>query len=170
MIKIVTSCLSFLLLITGCASMNVKKAQNSFKPLKDSTIAVVPFYNYTQTPLVGFSAAAIANVVMKSHNFNTIAINLEPKPEQLVEEKKQSHKEILQMLQSKNIPYMLTGKVTEWRYKAGIDAEPVVGLIVEVIDTKSGKTLYSSSASKSATYGDSLVNNAQDILDKILPF
>ena len=169
MLKIVLSLLLFIFLLSGCAGMKVQKSNNGFKPLKDSIVAIVPFYNYTQTPLVGFSAAAISNVVMKSHKFQTMPINLEPKPELLVDDKRKSNKEILEQLQKRKIPYLLTGKVTEWRYKAGIDAEPVVGLIVEIIDTKDGKVLYSSSASNNASYGDSLANNAQDILDKILP-
>lgn len=41
-------------------------------------------------------------------------------------------------------PYILTGRVTEYTYKAGVGEVPVLGITVRLIDTSSGAVLWSS--------------------------
>ena len=155
---------------TACASMQIQKTKNPlFKPDSNATIVVIPFINYTQTPLAGYSAASMANVILQSHGYHTKAISLQPKIEKLIEENYQDSEISQETLKNKGYRYLLRGKVTEWRYKTGIDAEPVAGLVVELIDLKSSKVLYSSAGSKSAMSLGSIAGTAQNILDEILP-
>ena len=155
-----------ILFFSGCSSLQINKSQK-IKPTKDKIIAIIPFYNYTQTPYAGFSAASLSDVVLHNHGFKTKTFGLLPKPETLVDEN--SHAKVLEMVKKANIPYILEGKVTEWRYKTGIDAEPVVGFVVKIIDTQSGETLFSSSGSKDALGAESIANAASEVLEKILP-
>jgi len=155
-------------LFTACSSMQIQKT-TPFKPSPQKQIAVVPFYNYTQTPLAGYSAASMANVILKSHGYRVTAQQLHPDAKAELEENSQSRASLVSSLKQKGFDYMLGGEVTEWRYKTGIDAEPVVGLTVRLMDLKSGKTLYSGTGSKTALGSASLSGTAQKILDEILP-
>ena len=157
-----------LLLFAGCSGMQIQKTA-PFKPTPQKKIAVIPFYNYTQTPLAGYSAASMANVILKSHGYSVTAEQLHPDAKAELEGNSQSRASLVNMLKQKGYDYMLGGEVTEWRYKTGIDAEPVVGLTVRLTDLKSGKTLYSSTGSKTALGSASLSGTAQKILDEILP-
>jgi TolB-like protein len=157
---------SSILFFSGCSSVQVNKSK-TIKPTKDKIIAIVPYYNYTQTPYAGFSAASISDVILHNHGFKTKTFGLLPKPETIVDEN--SHGKVLEEVKKEGIPYTLEGKVTEWRYKTGIDAEPVVGFVVKIIDNRSGETLFSSTGSKDALGAKSIANSASEVLEKILP-
>jgi TolB-like protein len=143
--------------------------QNGVILQKSEPIAVAPFYNYTQTPLAGYSAAAIATVLLKNHGFQAKELVSNPQKDALLEDQQQSRKEWIQKASSAGYQYLLTGEVTEWHYKTGIDAQPVVGLVVQLIDTKNGEVRYSSSGSKDALPHGSISSAAQTLLDKMLP-
>ena len=155
-------------LFTACSSMQIQKSK-TFKPEPQKTIAVVPFYNYTQTPMAGYSAASLAGVILQSHGYNVNTENLRPDAEAELEENGKKRSVLTNTLREKGYDYMLSGEVTEWRYKTGIDAEPVAGLTVHLEDLHSGKTLYSAAGSKTSLGSGSLSQTAQKILEEILP-
>ncbi len=157
-------------LLAGCSSMQVHRSSLPQQTeLKKAKIAVVPFLNYTQTPMAGESAASIANTIMQAHGYHTVTLNKQSDSDALQDENRVALQKRTAALRASEYRYLLTGDVTEWRYKAGIDAEPVVGLVVTLIDTRSGKVVYSATGSHSALSADSLSATAQKILDKLLP-
>ena len=158
----------FTLFFTACSGMQIQKTK-PFKPAPQKRIAVVPFYNYTQTPLAGYSAASVASVILKNHGYSVAAEQLHPDAKAELEGTSQSRASLANRLKEKGYDYMLGGEVNEWRYKTGIDAEPVVGLTVHLTDLRSGQTLYSGAGSKTAAGSASLSGTAQKILDEILP-
>ncbi|GEM_PF-2183074 len=160
--------LSALFFFSGCAPMQVQKSRNNVHIDKKETIGVIPFYNYTQTPLAGYSAAALANVTMQSRGYHTTTIALEPNAQALLDDN-QKRKTLIRQAKQKGLHYLLTGEVTEWRYKVGVDAEPTAGLIVKLIDLQNGQTLYSAAASKSELGNGSITQTAQTILKEIIP-
>ncbi len=157
-------------LFTGCTQMQIhKNISKDFKSAKLKTVAIVPFENLTQTPLAGYSAASISNVIMQSHGFKTEPIKLKPDPDEIFNENRFERLELLNEIKKRKIPYALFGKVTEWRYKIGMDAEPIVGLIIEIVDTANNKVIYSATGSQSGTSKGALSTLSQSVLDKILP-
>ena len=159
---------TILFLFTACSSMQIQKTE-TFKPQPQKTIAVLPFYNYTQTPMAGYSAASLAGVILQSRGYRVDTENLQPDAEAELEENGKKRSALTDSLREKGYDYMLSGEVTEWRYKTGIDAEPVAGLTVHLEDLHSGKTLYSAAGSKTSLGSGSLSETAQKILDEILP-
>ncbi len=146
-----------------------KSKSKDFNLKKSQTIAVIPFYNLTQTPLAGYSVASVCDVILRNHGFKTKTIKLKPDPDEIFNENRFDQKELINEAKKSGISYILSGKVTEYRYKSGIDAEPIVGVIVEIIDTNSAKVLYSAAGSQSGTSKGSISTLSQAILDKILP-
>lgn len=160
-----------MLLFSACSTMQVHKTsiQNSALMQKKDAVAVAPFYNYTQTPLAGYSAAAMATVLLKNHGFKAETIAQQPKTDAILENVQQTRQAWIEKAKNAGYHYLLSGEVTEWHYKTGIDAQPVVGLVVQLTDTHSGKVLYSSSGSKDALPHGSIASAAQTLLDKMLP-
>ncbi|HHD77832.1 MAG TPA: penicillin-binding protein activator LpoB [Campylobacteraceae bacterium] len=158
------------LLFFGCSSMQIHKTALPEKAtLQKSKIAVIPFYNYTQTPMAGYSAASIAATLLKAHGFSAVPQNLQPDSDTLTDENRIDLQKRIAIFRQQGYRYILSGEVTEWRYKSGIDAEPVVGLVINVIDTADGKVRYSAAGSQNALSTDALSTVAQHILDKLLP-
>lgn len=163
---------TLLLLVTfwGCSPMQIHKTTMPPKAqLKQARIAVIPFYNYTQTPMAGYSAASVAGTVLKAHGYRVETKDLRPSPETMPDANALKRKERIAQLRADDFRYVLTGEVTEWRYKAGVDAEPVAGLVVTLIDTENGRSVYNAAGSRHALSLHSLSETAQEILESILP-
>jgi hypothetical protein len=64
--------------------------------------------------------------------------------------------------------YAVSGSVEEWRYKVGVDGEPVVGLALTVTDLSSGAVVYSASGGKSGWSREALSGVAQKLVKELL--
>lgn len=152
----------FVLFLAGCSSVvNTEKANLN---LKNKTLVVLPFENYTETPLAGLRIASIAYAVLNSKEY--IARNFV-----INNEKDYSHEEIKEMinkLKEENYDYAITGTVNEFRYKTGIDAEPAVSITLKIYDLKNDKVIYTAVGSKTGWSHESLTTVAQKILNKII--
>ena len=134
--------LSFFLI--GCSS--VEKNVSISKIDKNETIAIMPFKNLSQTPYAGVKAALITEGVLRSKGFKVIKTH-------------NIKKDI-------KADCFLNGKVIEWRYKTGIDAQPAVSVYIQ-IKNKNGKILYSGLVSKTDLGDKSLGICAQEAVEDI---
>src|SRR5690606_9636971 len=64
--------------------------------------------------------------------------------------------------------YALTGSVQEWRYKVGLDGEPVVGLTLNLIDVSSATVVWSATGSRSGWSRSSLAGVGQTLIKEML--
>lgn len=64
--------------------------------------------------------------------------------------------------------YAVQGSVTEWRYKAGLDGEPAVGLTVTIVDLGSSRVVWSASGARAGWGRESLSGAAQKLLRKLI--
>jgi hypothetical protein len=62
----------------------------------------------------------------------------------------------------------MTGTVNEWRYKVGMDGEPVVGVTLQVVELPGGRVVWSATGAKSGWSRDSVSAVAQQVIDKLL--
>ena len=155
--------LLFTILLIGCSSVvNTEKANLD---LKNKTIVILPFENYTETPLAGLRIASIAYGVLNSKGYNAknFTINNEK------DYKEEEIKETISKLKEENYDYAITGTVNEFRYKTGIDGEPAVSITLKVYDIKNDKVIYTAVGSKTGWAHESLTTVAQKILNKIVP-
>ncbi len=154
----------------GCAQMQIHKSESKdFKPKKTDLIAIMPFENFTQTPLAGYGAAAVADAVLSEHGFKTKILKSKPDNDDSYNENDFDIDDMIKKAKTLKAVYILSGKVTEWRYKSGIDAEPIVGLVIEITNTQTGERAYLASGGKSGDSRGSISTLSQEILDKILP-
>ena len=167
----------YILLILGCLAllngcMSIHEDAGSHPQLAtNAKWTVVPFANQTETPYAGSRAAAITAALLDTHGVKRIVRSSKPKStksgiaEQL---EPVSLSENISWARRNHIRYILTGHVTEWRYKVGLDGEPAVGVTLQLIDTASGKTIWNAVASGIGGSRDALSTLAQHVINKAL--
>jgi len=130
---------------------------------QDSTYTVLPFENYTDTPMAGYTVASILEASLRAKGIKVARTvwtfkDREPSKEEL----EKLFKEV-----SHNADYIITGTVNEFRYKTGIDGEPAVSLSVFIYDAKKGTIIKGLSASASGWSHESLGTITQKLIRDI---
>lgn len=134
-------------------------------------IAVIPFSNYTETPLAGERAMSITAAELQSFGMTDIAIYEQRMQGKVLfpgMNKIESQKALYQWARSVHARYVLSGSVNEWSYKVGLDGEPVVGLEMQLVELASGRIIWTSVASKSGGSRIAVSTVAQQVIDSML--
>jgi TolB-like protein len=145
----------------GCSTIDV--AQRA--PVdRNARWAVLPFVNHTETPQAGSRAASIVEAVLRTRGFADLQRAPMPAVETLFETTDaQGPDKALAWAREAGARYALTGTVSEWRYKVGVDGEPAVGLTLSVVDLASGKVVWSASGGRSGWSREALSAVAQKL-------
>jgi polysaccharide biosynthesis protein PelC len=156
------------LLLSACGSISQTAATPSLNA--GDPVAVVGLANFTETPAAGSSATAIAANVLRQNGLTDVRIApadasanaMFDTAQREIGEKK------LAWAREQHVKYVLTGAVEEWRYKAGVDGEPVAGVTFELVDVASGQVVWSATGSRSGWSRSSLANVATSLIGKLL--
>ncbi|AXW61476.1 penicillin-binding protein activator LpoB [Ralstonia solanacearum] len=131
---------------------------------------VLPIANYTETPQAGLRAESIAMSLLKARGFT----NLKQYPASLNSDslfdpaEREATARALEWARGEKARYALTGAVSEWRYKVGVDGEPAVGITLQVIDVPSGNVIWSATGSRTGWSRDAVSAVAQKLLRELL--
>ena len=156
------------LAVTACTTVSSVAPSVNFEP--GAKWALLPMVNQTDTPQAGLSAEAIAEHGLRLRGLRDIARYpvalsrdslFEPSERRVAEEAQKWARE-------QGIRYGLTGVVEEWRYKVGIDGEPVVGVTLQVLDLSTGQIVWSASGAKSGWSREALSGVAHKLLFQLL--
>ncbi len=132
---------------------------------KNASFVILPFENHTETPLAGWRVSGIVEGVFSSKGFNVKEIFHDIPVKDLSSEE---IKELIKKAKIKNIKYVITGYVNEWRYKTGIDGEPVVSITLKIIDTEMEKPVWIGVASKTGWGHESVGTVTQKLINKMV--
>jgi len=146
--------------MAGCSA--VINSQNSLPKIhsqKDMVVAVFKLRNYTDTPRAGRRAANIVQGVLLSEDY--IVKNHIDNRDKTIEEMQQE-------AQKDGAKYFLTGGVSEWRYKTGIDGEPAVSLRLVLYKTDDLKIIWSATGSDSDWGISSVGTVAQKLIQEMM--
>ncbi|CAB3719356.1 penicillin-binding protein activator LpoB [Paraburkholderia rhynchosiae] len=155
------------LVLGACGS--IRQTGSPALGLKDP-VAVMSMANFTETPAAGSSAAAIAANTLRANGLTDVRIApvdasanamFDTAQRELGEKK-------LAWAREQHVKYVLTGAVEEWRYKVGVDGEPVAGVTFELIDVASGQIVWSATGSKSGWARSSLASVASSLIGSLL--
>lgn len=156
--KKIISIVFFFLFLTSCSTVIQHIDLQS-----DKTYAIIPFENYTDTPLAGYTVASIlegdlraAGIKLTNRQWNFK--DVEPTREEL---------DTLFKKASQNADYVITGTVNEFRYKTGIDGEPVVSITIFIYDAQKQTVLKGASAACSGWAHQSLGTVTQKLIRDI---
>lgn len=137
---------------------------------KQAKWAILPLANNTDTPQAALSAEAMLEHQLRRRGINTLLHYpatlsrdslFEPSERKLSEEAQKWARE-------QGARFAVTGSVDEWRYKVGIDGEPVAGVTLKVIDLSNDQIVWSASGAKSGWSRDALSAVAQTLLTNLL--
>jgi len=158
--------LIFIIIFSGCSSIVNK---NEVTLPKNQKYAISSFWNYTETPMAGMRASSIVEGVISQKNITIYSLiggtdemeNIKSK-ELFIKQKEVEAKKM-------GASYLIIGDVQEWRYKTGIDGEPVVSYTLKIIDLNSNQTIFSGVGAKSGWGHKSIGVVAQEIAKELLP-
>jgi hypothetical protein len=152
--------------ILGCSTLINKK--NSHLP-EGKKYAIISFWNYTETPMAGLRASSIVESVLAQKNISLIS--MVGGSDEMAEAKSKAL--FLQQKREEAVKveadYLVIGEVQEWRYKTGIDGEPVVSYSVKVIDLKNSNIVFNGVGAKSGWGHKSIGVVAQEIAQELIP-
>lgn len=158
------------LFISSCTGSIIQhSARLSIDPA--SRIAVIPFSNYTETPLAGERAMSITAAELQSFGLYNIVVYPNRSQGKILfpgMNKIESQKALFQWARSVHARFVVTGSVNEWSYKVGLDGEPVVGLEMQLIDLSSERIIWTAVASKSGGSRIAVSTVAQQVIDLML--
>lgn len=157
-----------LLMLAGCTTLH--QGMREAAPQAETWV-VIPFVNNTETPFAAERAEAIATALLYARGVQrVVTAPMEPTAdvEALPDRGLRRQLEGVAWAKKQNIRYALQGTVTEWRYKVGLDGEPVAGMTLQLVDLNDGKVLWSGSSGKSGWSREAVSAVAQQVLEKLI--
>jgi TolB-like protein len=157
------------LALAGCAS-TIQSTPTSTVLDRTQSWVLLPLVNNTETPQAALSAEAMLEPLLHAQHVTDLKIYpttvlqdslFEPNERKLVDG-------ALTWAKEQGARYGLSGSVQEWRYKAGIDGEPAVGITLKVFDLSSGAVVWSATGARSGWGRDALAATAQSLLADLL--
>lgn len=155
------------ILLAGCGSIRQTAAPSL---AANDAVAIAPIANFTETPAAGGSAAAIAATVLRANGLTDVRIApVEGSGNAMFDTaQRDTGERRLAWAREQHVKYVLAGAVEEWRYKVGVDGEPVAGLTFELVDVESGKVVWSAAGTKSGWSRSSLSSVAGSLIGGLL--
>ncbi len=153
--------------LAGCVTLN----QGGSAPVaQNEAWALLPFVNNTETPYAGERAESITAALLYSRGVQRLERYVaESKPDETAMDRGERRQaEALAWAKQKQVRYALAGTVNEWRYKVGLDGEPVAAIALQLIELPEGKVVWSGTAGKSGWSRDAVSSVGQQVLDSLL--
>lgn len=132
-------------LLAACTTIKTNRSNGIALPYSAS-IFVGPIANYSDTPLANKQVESMLVGLMHAKGFHNVTIF--PKKQACAKllycpEDMPSKAEVIRWARQSGVRFVLTGAANEWRYKVGLDGEPVAGVSLMIIDVQNGKTMWS---------------------------
>ncbi len=154
-------------LLGGCSTYY---NQQSLSIDQGQIVALMPVTNYSQTPLAGEKAETLIRSLWSQEKDSNLLVYPAQQEDQklplLFDNKR--FKAAESWLQQQNADYYLTGTVNEWHYKAGLDAEPAVGITLSLYSYKDKKVVWSGTAARAGWSRESVTSTAHKVIDELL--
>jgi len=152
--------------LAGCVTLHQRGTAVSFQ----ESWGLIPFVNNTETPYAAERCESIVAALLYARSVQHLErIAVEAKPEELgLDRGEKRQREALELAKQKNVRYVLTGAVNEWRYKVGLDGEPVAAFTLQLIELPEERVVWSGAAGKSGWSRDAVSSVAQQVLDRLL--
>ena len=156
--------------MTGC-TIGVVNTSSPAPVYLNSKIAVIPFSNYTETPLAGERAMSITAAILETRGISNLVVYQSQDGNNVLlpgMSQTKSRLALLQWARSTGARYAMTGSVNEWTYKVGLDGEPVVGLSIQLIDLSSKRIVWTAVGGVSGGSRIAVSTVAQKLINSLL--
>ncbi|XKH00926.1 hypothetical protein LG325_12640 [Marinobacter nauticus] len=154
-------------LLAGCSTLIAEKDNRAIA--KDQQFAVVPLLNLSETPQAGDKAASILAAVLRAEGVMDVRLYLPPEGNLLTGDNQQRQSDAIAEARANGAQIIVAGTVEEWRYKAGQDNEPAVGVTLMVSETGSQQSLlWTGTAARTGWGRDGLGTTGRDVLEDLV--
>lgn len=160
-----------LLLLVATAGCTVMDRTRTGAPLESGAKWVIlPMANHTETPQAGLRAEVILESLLRQRGVQALARPPAGSGNDMMGDlpDRKLQADAQRWAAEQGIRYALTGAVDEWRYKVGVDGEPAVGLVLQVIDLQSGDVVWTATGAKSGWSREALSAVAQKLMRDLL--
>ena len=159
--------LPLMLLLSGCSVVKTTPEKTALEVSARWTL--LPFENLAQAPQGAERIERIVSVLLRSRGVQLADYPREARknPLLLVDDRARYQK-ALAWAKKEGFRYGVTGSLNEWRYKAGLDGEPAVGVTLRVVDLKSEQVVWSASGARAGWGREGVAMTAQKLLDRLL--
>lgn len=157
-------------LMSACTTATIHVSQSCVVG-RQSPFIVGPIANNSDTPLAHKQVESMLLGLLHSKGFTHV--NMFPRqgkcdsllycPDSIM-----SKDALIRWGRQHHAAYILTGAVNEWRYKVGLDGEPVAGVSLILLNVATGQTVWTGVGSIIGSTRLGLDVVAQDMLVKIL--
>ncbi len=155
------------LLLAGCAVTALPG--QSLTVSADAKFAVLPLANATDVPLVERRAQAITVSLLQQKGLRDVVVYPQKSSDNPLDaEPTVTPTQALAWARQQGARYALSGTVTEWRYKTGVDSEPAVGVTLQVADVATGQVVWSASGGRSGWGYQALAAVGQSQIESLL--
>lgn len=158
------------LLLASCTTTNVNVSGGMALP-KNVPVVVGPMANHTDVPLANRQVESITLGLLQARGFRNAQVWPRPQScEKLLycPDEGMTDGRLIQWARQHKVAYVLTGAANEWRYKVGLDGEPVAGVSLALIHAQSGKTVWSAVGSSIGGSRSGLDVIGQQLLTQLL--
>ena len=149
----------FLFIFSACSDKTISLTSDSLPTakIKDNiNITLFSLNNYTDTPRAGMRAANIAEGILSSRGYKVYFYN-----------KETTQKDRGAIAKQQNSKYYMSGAVSEWRYKTGIDGEPAVSIRLALYNTKTDRLVWSGVGANNDWGNGSIGTTAQSLIEEM---
>ena len=133
-------------------------------------VAMLPLANLTDVPQAGLRAESMLESAVRPAGLGQLVLyppNLNP--ETLFEPgERKAQLEAEKWARAQGIRYAISGAVSEWRYKVGVDGEPAVGLQLQVRDLQTDQVVYSAAGGRTGWSREALSAVAQKLTAQLI--
>lgn len=148
-------------MISGCTSPTISTTSPLLPINTVKSIALYPFYNYTDTPRAGLRAVNLVEGVLLSKGY-TVSLRSNNASSDM------GLGDQISNARNHDFDFILVGGVSEWRYKTGIDGEPAISLQMKLIDVKTKKVIWSATGSYNSWGNASIGTVAQELIESMV--
>jgi polysaccharide biosynthesis protein PelC len=130
--------------LVACSSMQVNVSGRMLLPC-NAPIGVAAFANHSDTPLANRQVESMVVGLLRARGFVNVKHYERAKscakllycPDETL-----SRKKILAWARANHLAYVVTGAANEWRYKVGLDGEPVAGAAITLIQVRCNRIVW----------------------------
>jgi hypothetical protein len=153
------------LLLASCSVVEIQDGP----PLARAAWVLLPVQNLAEMPRAGERLEALLATSLRSRGIE-LALYPRPNEEEALPEldERRRFERALEWARNQSFRIAVSGTVTEWRYKSGLDGEPAVGIGIEVRDLDTGRIVWSAAGARTGWGHANLSGTAQKLLQEIL--
>jgi polysaccharide biosynthesis protein PelC len=162
--------LCVLLTILWLSACTVVDAPKSVSFDSKQRWVLLPIQNQSSQPQAGEQVEAVLGAVLRTQGLTHFDVppNLDNDDTLPELDEQQRYKRALEWARKKGYTLGITGSVEEWHYKSGIEGEPAVALVIQVVDIANGQVVWNAVGARSGWGRESLSGTGQKLIRQLL--